>query len=103
METVNTISWFYVGLPVWEASKRNYFSILYLLCNHSKHFSIHDHQNSHCFVKVLEGTLRETRFAWPESEENAPMKEISKSDAQMNDVTYMSGQFKIHIKLLFVA
>ncbi|CAD5221987.1 unnamed protein product [Bursaphelenchus xylophilus] len=58
--------------------------------------NIHDHTNSHCFVKVLDGTLRETRFAWPENEDTAPMKQISQSDALINDVTYMSDELGLH-------
>lgn len=30
--------------------------------------NIHDHTDSHCFVKILDGTLRETRFDWPKEE-----------------------------------
>lgn len=52
--------------------------------------AIHDHSDTHCFVKVLDGTLRETRFAWPK-EEDKPMEETSCTDAQVNDVSYMSG------------
>lgn len=65
-------------------------------------FSIHDHANSHCFVKVLDGTLRETRFAWPDTEgEN--MKEIGQRDAIVNDVTYMSGKMTFQeFKIVFV-
>ncbi|KAI6188215.1 Cysteine dioxygenase [Aphelenchoides besseyi] len=59
--------------------------------------NIHDHQNSHCFVKVLDGTLRETRFAWPDEEnKEGPMKEISCLDSQINDVTYMSDELGLH-------
>ncbi|KAI6240853.1 Cysteine dioxygenase [Aphelenchoides fujianensis] len=47
--------------------------------------NIHDHQNSHCFVKVLDGTLRETRFAWPtEDQKECPMQETSCLDSQTN-------------------
>ena len=27
--------------------------------------SVHDHSDAHCFVKVLEGRLKETMFDWP--------------------------------------
>jgi cysteine dioxygenase len=27
--------------------------------------SVHDHSDAHCFVKVLDGTLKETMFDWP--------------------------------------
>jgi len=57
--------------------------------------NIHDHQNSHCFVKVLDGTLRETRFEWPK-EEGSAMKEIGCVDSQVNDVAYMSDALGLH-------
>jgi len=57
--------------------------------------NIHDHSDTHCFVKLLDGTLRETRFSWP-TEENSPMKEISCTDSQVNDVSYMSDKLGLH-------
>ena len=27
--------------------------------------SVHDHSDAHCFVKVLDGRLKETMFDWP--------------------------------------
>ncbi|KAI9222881.1 RmlC-like cupin domain-containing protein [Blastocladiella britannica] len=39
---------------------------LMLLCWGPGHTSpIHDHDNSHCCLKVLSGAVTETRFAWP--------------------------------------
>jgi cysteine dioxygenase len=67
--------------------------------------SIHDHTDAHCFVKVLEGSLLETRFAWPkggadqqqqqpkeEQEEEQPMIETGSELYDLNGVTYISGK-----------
>ncbi|KAG8179839.1 hypothetical protein JTE90_020822 [Oedothorax gibbosus] len=61
--------------------------------------SIHDHANSHCFMKVLDGTLHEVRFAWPnESEEDQEqeMENIGYTHLKTDDVTYMNDTLGLH-------
>ncbi|KAK6039995.1 cysteine dioxygenase type I [Cooperia oncophora] len=54
--------------------------------------NIHDHSGSHCFVKMLEGQLKETRFAFPEENTTGvPLVKTGESYAAVNEVTYMSG------------
>ncbi|PIO62408.1 cysteine dioxygenase type I [Teladorsagia circumcincta] len=37
--------------------------------------SIHDHTDAHCFVKILDGALLETKYDWPENDnQEAPLK-----------------------------
>ena len=56
-------------------------------------FSIHDHTNSHCFVKMLDGELLETKFSWPDPQApEAPLKVLEKSVYDKNGVSYMSGK-----------
>lgn len=44
---------------------------LMILCWGEGHGSaIHDHADSHCFMKMLQGELREIRYAWPENDNN---------------------------------
>ncbi|VDM83193.1 unnamed protein product, partial [Strongylus vulgaris] len=53
--------------------------------------NIHDHSGSHCFVKMLEGELKETRFAFPEENSSiGPLAKIGESTMSLNDVSYMS-------------
>jgi hypothetical protein len=57
-------------------------------------------------VKVLEGSLLETRFAWPSktgdegkkdgSEEECPMVETGSEKYGLNGVTYISGQWELN-------
>ncbi|VDM75993.1 unnamed protein product, partial [Strongylus vulgaris] len=55
--------------------------------------SIHDHTDSHCFVKILDGTLLETRYDWPEVNDNeAPMRKSGVNRYEENGVSYMSGR-----------
>nr|CDJ93474.1 Cysteine dioxygenase type I domain containing protein [Haemonchus contortus] len=54
--------------------------------------NIHDHSGSHCFVKILEGQLKETRFAFPQNNVGEPLVKTAESYANVNEVTYMSGQ-----------
>ncbi|CAB3400936.1 unnamed protein product [Caenorhabditis bovis] len=57
--------------------------------------SIHDHTDAHCFVKMLEGTLTETKYAWPE-EEGQHMRTIEENDYETNGVSYMSDKLGLH-------
>jgi len=57
--------------------------------------SIHDHTNSHCIMKCLQGKLHETKYAWPE-DKDAPMKVISDSDLNLNEITYINDSLGLH-------
>lgn len=56
--------------------------------------SIHDHHNSHCFMKILDGELKETRYSWPAKTggEILPMEETGELNMKTDDVAYMSGK-----------
>ncbi|KJH42491.1 cysteine dioxygenase type I [Dictyocaulus viviparus] len=59
--------------------------------------SIHDHSNAHCFVKILEGVLVETKYAWPEdSNFEAPLKRLDQNYFEENSVSYMSDKLGLH-------
>uniref|UniRef100_A0A1I7WTN2 Cysteine dioxygenase n=1 Tax=Heterorhabditis bacteriophora TaxID=37862 RepID=A0A1I7WTN2_HETBA len=59
--------------------------------------NIHDHSGSHCYVKVLEGELLETKFAFPDDEDSIEaLKKIDESRFGLNEVTYMSDQIGLH-------
>lgn len=69
------------------------FNLMILCWNTAQASSIHDHANSHCFLKVIEGHLNEELFDWPENEEIHQMEPIKKSRLDLNEVGYMSGRF----------
>lgn len=58
---------------------------------------IHDHGNAHCLMKILRGTLTETRYEFPGSNsEPGPMKVISSKNYKENQVTYMADELGLH-------
>ncbi|EPB67085.1 cysteine dioxygenase type I [Ancylostoma ceylanicum] len=59
--------------------------------------NIHDHSGSHCFVKMLEGQLKETRFAFPEDDAAiGPLAKTGESVMSVNEVSYMSDTLGLH-------
>lgn len=84
-----------------------------ILCWGEGHSSaIHDHADSHCFMKMLKGELAEIRFAWPnagkvddstenvdiaktfdedEEEDGQELVELSRSTMETNGVCYING------------
>lgn len=53
---------FFFLLKIYDARKEGYFILI--IC------SIHDHTDAHCFVKILDGALVETKYEWPKAEGN---------------------------------
>jgi len=76
------------------------YNLMLLAWAESQGSSIHDHANSHCFMKVLDGTLKESRFAWPneegEEEETREMEKIGDTQLTTNDVTYINDSIGLH-------
>lgn len=54
--------------------------------------SIHDHTDSHCFMKLLQGQLKETLFDWPEGKSHGDMVQKSQRILQENKVAYINGE-----------
>lgn len=54
--------------------------------------SIHDHTDSHCFMKLLQGQLKETLFEWPDSKSQGEMVQKSQRILQENKVAYINGE-----------
>ncbi|XP_054166008.1 cysteine dioxygenase 1-like [Oppia nitens] len=72
---------------------------LMLLCwSEGQGSVIHDHSDSHCFMKMLWGSLSETRYDWPDIPENIndSMKVINQTYLKLNDVTYMNDSIGLH-------
>lgn len=86
---------------------------LMILCWGEGHAStIHDHSDSHCFMKMLKGELTETRFSWPESttgedhlatipegeefEYHDALQVLEQRTMGLNDVAYINGRFSYH-------
>ncbi|XP_055627699.1 cysteine dioxygenase type 1 [Toxorhynchites rutilus septentrionalis] len=91
------------------------FNLLILCWNEGHASAIHDHADSHCFMKMLKGELTEIRYAWPKyaSENDAissgtdnsslkdeydgnELEEISRSIMETNGVCYINDTLGLH-------
>lgn len=57
---------------------------------------IHDHGNAHCVMKILRGSLTETRYEFPDSDQAQPMRMLSERTSKENDVAYMADELGLH-------
>lgn len=85
-----------------------------ILCWGEAHASaIHDHADSHCFMKMLKGELTEVRYSWPnditvhtsedvnigKDDESAEeyngdeLQETGRSTLEVNGVAYINGNY----------
>lgn len=95
------------------------FNLLILCWGEGHSSAIHDHADSHCFMKMLQGELCEVRYAWPkghpqnnkmelnpteiiantENEEEyacEELQEISRSTLETNGVCYINDNLGLH-------
>lgn len=75
-------------------------NLLILVWSPNKSSPIHDHANAHCIMKILKGSLVETRYAWPtidlNQKKDQPLQTISQTRYEENEVTYMSDKLGLH-------
>ncbi|KAF1958285.1 cysteine dioxygenase type I [Byssothecium circinans] len=75
-------------------------NLLILVWSPGKSSPIHDHAKAHCIMKILKGSLTETRYAWPtvglNQGENRPLDIISEKTYSHDQVTYMSDKLGLH-------
>ena len=68
------------------------YNLIALCWSEGQASSIHSHSDSHCFVKMLDGQLKETRYAWPaDSEPETSMQKLGSGVCGKDDVTYING------------
>ncbi|CAG0887529.1 unnamed protein product [Cyprideis torosa] len=76
------------------------FNLMLLCWNEGHASSIHDHANSHCFMKMLSGGLREIRFSWPDRNEDSSndhsMTRIAENLLKTNQVCYIHDKLGLH-------
>lgn len=68
---------------------------LILVWTPGKASPIHDHAGSHCVMKILQGSLKETQFKWPERKvteecQYSPLQVLGSTVLNRDDVTYIS-------------
>jgi len=83
------------------------FNLMALCWGEGHGSSVHDHSDAHCFVKVLDGRLRETMFDWPNTsrthqsadgidvdvqpEDEEPLRQTAVNYYDKDGVTYING------------
>ncbi|KAL1453847.1 hypothetical protein WDU94_010157 [Cyamophila willieti] len=80
------------------------FNLMILCWGEGHGSSIHDHADAHCFMKMLDGSLQETRYTWPEEgneeqrgeDEERPLHVMGKSTLKLNDVCYINDSLGLH-------
>ena len=73
------------------------FNLIVLCWGHGHGSSIHDHANAHCFMKMLQGSLKETQYHWPDdSEKDAPLKQKCVSTYNHDEVAYINDTIGLH-------
>jgi cysteine dioxygenase len=71
------------------------FNLMILCWAESQGSSIHNHTNSHCFMKCIQGKLIETKYAWPKDDEE-PMHMISRTELKEGEVAYINDSIGLH-------
>ncbi|KAJ2996700.1 hypothetical protein HDV02_006260 [Globomyces sp. JEL0801] len=71
------------------------FNLMVLVWDPKVSSPIHDHTNSHCLVKILDGELTERLYENP-SDINQPLDMIKESTFEGNQVTYMHDKLGLH-------
>ncbi|ELW48406.1 Cysteine dioxygenase type 1 [Tupaia chinensis] len=71
------------------------FNLMILCWGEGHGSSIHDHTDSHCFLKMLQGNLKETLFAWPDKKANEMTKK-SERILRENQCAYINDSIGLH-------
>nr|XP_026483728.1 cysteine dioxygenase 1 [Vanessa tameamea] len=77
------------------------FNIMILCWGPGHASAIHDHADSHCFMKLLSGNLDEVRYDWPKNIEPEVIKRIKKRQSrrccsESNDINENLAQLNIN-------
>ncbi|KAI4867463.1 RmlC-like cupin domain-containing protein [Hypoxylon rubiginosum] len=71
-------------------------NLLILVWTPGKGSPIHDHGKAHCLMKILRGSLTETRYEFPDGDKEKQMKLTSETVLANNEVGYMSDELGLH-------
>ncbi|PMD13489.1 hypothetical protein NA56DRAFT_674836 [Hyaloscypha hepaticicola] len=73
------------------------FNLLLLVWTPGRASPIHDHASAHCLMKILQGSIRERRFATPAHPgTSGPLVETSNLKFGRDKVTYMADSLGLH-------
>ncbi|XP_065126394.1 cysteine dioxygenase type 1 [Paramisgurnus dabryanus] len=74
------------------------FNLMILCWGEGHGSSIHDHTDSHCFLKLLQGQLKETLFEWPDQKGSPQGGMVQKSQQILleNQCAYINDSIGLH-------
>lgn len=73
------------------------FNLMILCWNESQGSSIHSHANSHCFLKVIEGSVQEEMYDWPsDTDSECEMTPRAINQYKLNQVAYINDDIGLH-------
>uniref|UniRef100_A0A8C2D650 Cysteine dioxygenase n=1 Tax=Cyprinus carpio TaxID=7962 RepID=A0A8C2D650_CYPCA len=72
------------------------FNLMILCWGEGHGSSIHDHTDSHCFMKLLQGQLKETLFDWPDRKLQGGMQQKSQRVLLENQCAYINDSLGLH-------
>jgi len=75
------------------------FNLILVCWNKGQKSTIHDHSDSHCFMKTMDGRLCESLYNWPTEEEKssgAPMQAIRNIELETGSVAYINDSIGLH-------
>ncbi|XP_066269906.1 cysteine dioxygenase type 1-like isoform X1 [Branchiostoma lanceolatum] len=73
------------------------FNLIVLCWGEGQGSGIHSHSDSHCFMKVLDGTLDETMYSWPsDSEDECELQKTETHSYGKDSVAYINDSMGLH-------
>ncbi|KAH0952013.1 hypothetical protein HN011_006183 [Eciton burchellii] len=76
------------------------FNLMVLCWGEGHGSAIHDHANAHCVMKILQGKLCETRYAWPSKSDAEKgvekLRELERNTLGMNEICYINDSMGLH-------
>ncbi|XP_046646255.1 cysteine dioxygenase type 1-like isoform X2 [Daphnia pulicaria] len=72
------------------------FNLILLCWGPGQGSPIHDHADAHCFMKMLDGTLKEVRYDWPSGSNAQELHETSSTVLKVNEVSYINDSIGLH-------
>ncbi|XP_014489512.1 PREDICTED: cysteine dioxygenase type 1 [Dinoponera quadriceps] len=79
------------------------FNLMVLCWGEGHGSAIHDHANAHCVMKILQGQLCETRYAWPDTSKtehgthsSEELRELERNTLDTNEICYINDSMGLH-------
>ncbi|XP_065178915.1 cysteine dioxygenase type 1-like [Sycon ciliatum] len=78
------------------------FNLIVLCWGEDQGSSIHSHADSHCFMRILDGTMQETVFDWPNTEKECTSEQLASLQKREcreyaeGSVAYINDSMGIH-------